>query len=372
MAPRSNGEGTITQRKDGVWAAALWLEDGKRKWFYGKTKREAQAKLNEARLFRQQGKLVAEPSQTVAQYLTNWLNDQVKNSRRPTTYDSYARNVSRAQPYIGRIKLDALKPAHLQHCYGKLLESGLSPRSVEQVHGVLRIALRQAVKLELLHATPTAAATPPRSHRREMSPLDIEEIQTLFATISDDPLQALWVLLITTGLRIGEAAGLTWADIDMSEGTVSIRRAAQRQKGKGMVMVEPKTSKSRRMINLAPGTIATLQLHLDKQRTLTSLNDQEWTEDFMVFQSPNGNAVDPRYVRDALHRALSRAGLPLIRVHDLRHTAATYLLSIGTHPKVVQELLGHSSISLTLDTYSHVMPGLHKEVAARMNGLFKK
>ncbi|GAC1629402.1 MAG: site-specific integrase [Chloroflexota bacterium] len=372
MARRSNGEGTIIQRKDGTWAAALRLEDGNRKWFYGKTKREVQTKLNDARLLRQQGKLVAEPSQPVSKYLNDWLINQVKNSRRSKTYDSYALNVRRAMPYIGRLKLDALKAAHLQQMYGKLLDTGLSPRSVEQVHGVLRIALRQAVKLGLLHQAPTAATTPPRSERREMRPLDLEEIHTLFASLSDDPLQALWVLLITTGIRLGEATGLIWADLDLREGTVGIRRAAQRKKGKGMVFVEPKTRRSRRLVHLAPGTVAALQAHLDKQKFEASKSGRVWNEDDIVFRSPGGKPLDPGYVRNKLHRALRNAELPIIRVHDLRHTAATYLLSSGTHPKVVQELLGHSSIALTLDTYSHVLVGLQKEVASQMDGLFRK
>jgi integrase len=348
MTRRSNGEGTITQRKDGIWAAALRLDDGKRKWFYGKTKREAQRKLNDARLLHQQGNLVAQPSQTVGNYLNDWLIDQVKNSRRPKTYDSYALNVRRVAPYIGRLKLDSLKPAYLQHCYAKLLDTGLSPRSVEQVHGVLRIALRQAVKLGVLHQTPTAATTPPRSQRTEMRPLDFEEIQMLFTSLSNDPLQALWILLVTTGLRIGEAAGLTWADIDLEDGTISVRRAAQRQKGKGMVMVEPKTRKSRRMIHMAPGTKDALLAHLERQKVEASAKEQCWKNDWTVFRSPYGNPLDAGYVRDSLHRTLKRANLPLIRVHDLRHTAATYLLSIGTHLRCTHSTGPIALVGLTI------------------------
>ncbi len=328
--------------------------------------------MNDAQLLHQQGNLVAQPSQTVEKYLNAWLNDQVRSTRRPRTYESYCLNVRRATPYIGRLKLDALKPGHLQHCYAKLLDTGLSSRSVEQVHGVLRIALRQAVKLGLLHQAPTAAATPPRSERREMRPLDIEEIHTFFDSITDDPLQALWVLLVTTGLRIGEAGGLRWEDIDWVEGTISIKRAAQRQTGKGIVMVEPKTRKSRRMIHIASATKDALRSHVDRQKFEAGRKGEVWSEDWTVFRSPRNNALDPGYALDALHKALTRAGLPIIRVHDLRHTAATYLFSINTHPKVVQELLGHSSIALTLDTYSHVMPGLHKEVAGRMDALFRR
>lgn len=371
MTKRANGEGTVYKRKDGRWEGAVTLEGGKRKRVYGDTRREAQEQLTALLREQQQGRLVAEPSQTVSHYLNHWLEDQMSLKLRPSTYESYALNVRRLTPHIGQIRLDRLRPSHIQRCYKDLLESGLSARSVDQAHRVLRAALRQAVKWELLAQTPTAAVTAPRAQRREMQPLTPRQVHTLFTSTTDDSLHALWVLLCTTGLRIGEATGLEWQHLDLSAGTLTVQQAVQLQRGKGLVLIEPKTGRSRRTVHLAAGTIAALRLHQDRQKLAWRTAGRPWVESGLVFCTRSGLPLAPSNVRRSLHRALTRAGLPVIRVHDLRHTAATYLLSIGTHPKKVQELLGHSSIMLTMDTYSHVLPAMHQEIADQMDRLFE-
>jgi len=200
-----------------------------------------------------------------------------------------------------------------------------------------------------------------------MQPLTPEQVQALLASSADDSLHPLWVLLVTTGLRIGEATGLEWQHIDLDRGTLVVRQALQRQQGKGWVLVEPKTGRSRRTVCLAGGTIEALRRHRDRQK-LTGA-EPRWDGKTLVFCTGSGKPLAPSNIRRSLHRTLKQASLPLIRVHDLRHTAATYLLSVGTHPKVVQELLGHSTVTLTLDTYSHVLPALHKQVASHMDHL---
>lgn len=371
MTKRANGEGTVYKRKDGRWEGAVTLEGGKRKRVYGDTRREAQEQLTALLRDQQQGRLVVEPSQTVSHYLNHWLEDQISLKVRPSTYESYALNVRRLTPHIGHVRLDRLRPSHIQRCYKDLLESGLSARSVDQAHRVLRAALRQAVKWELLAQPPTAAVTAPRAQRREMKPLTPIQVHTLFTSTTDDSLHALWVLLCTTGLRIGEATGLEWQHLDLVAGTLTVQQAVQLQRGKGLVLIEPKTGRSRRTVHLAAGTIAALRLHQDRQKLAWRTAGKPWEESGLVFCTKTGLPLAPSNVRRSLHRALTGAGLPVIRVHDLRHTAATYLLSIGTHPKKVQELLGHSSIMLTMDTYSHVLPTMHQEIAAQMDRLFE-
>ncbi len=371
MPKRGNGEGTVYKRKDGRWEGAVTLEGGKRKRVYGDTRREAQERMTELLRAQQLGRLLAEPSQTVSHYLNHWLEDQIRLKVRPSTYESYALNVRRLTPYIGQVRLDRLKPSHIQRCYKDLLETGLSARSVDQAHRVLRAALRQAVKWELLIKTPTAAATPPRASRREMQPLTPKQVHALFTSTTEDSLHALWVLLCTTGLRIGEATGLEWRHLDFSAGTLTVQQAIQQQQGKGLVIIEPKTGRSRRTVHLATGTIAALRVHQDRQKLTRRAADKPWGETGLVFCTRTGLPLAPSNIRRSLHTALAHADLPLIRVHDLRHTAATYLLSIGTHPKKVQELLGHSSIMLTMDTYSHVLPAMHQEIANRMDRLFE-
>ncbi len=367
MSRRGNSEGSIYKRNDGRWEAKITIQGDRRKSLYGKTRREVQEQLTEALRAQRHGRFDPEPSQKVSGYLGHWLEDQARPSVRPRTYESYALNVRRLTAYIGNIRLDRLRPNHLQHCYAELLKTGLSTRSVQQAHGVLRVALRQAVRWGLLTQSPTAAVTPPRSPRREMQPLTPEQVQALLASSADDSLHPLWVLLVTTGLRIGEATGLEWQHIDLDRGTLVVRQALQRQQGKGWVLVEPKTGRSRRTVCLAGGTIEALRRHRDRQK-LTGA-EPRWDGKTLVFCTGSGKPLAPSNIRRSLHRTLKQASLPLIRVHDLRHTAATYLLSVGTHPKVVQELLGHSTVTLTLDTYSHVLPALHKQVASHMDDL---
>jgi site-specific recombinase XerD len=226
------GEGSIRQRKDGTYEARLVI-DGERKSVYAKTRREVQQKLGEAKRLAEQGKTVGARTQTVETYLQQWLEDHVKLSRRPKTFESYELNVRRIIPHLGHIRLDRLKAAHIQHCYAELLQAGLSPRSVEQAHTVLRCALRHAVREGTIPYAPTAAVTPPRPERREPEPLTPEEIEELFQTTANDRLHALWVLLNTTGLRIGEASGLCWEQVDWTKGRSGSGRRCSGRRGKG-------------------------------------------------------------------------------------------------------------------------------------------
>jgi integrase len=218
---------------------------------------------------------------------------------------------------------------------------------------------------------PTEAVSVPRPTRREMHTLTEEEVGRLFEATQDHRLHALWVLLATTGLRLGEARGLLWSDIDFTNGRLVVNRALQRQTGIGYVFVEPKTARSRRTVYLAPGTLSALTDHRRRQVEDQLAAGPEWNNTGLVFTTALGRPADGTWATKWFHRALAEAGIPRIRIHDLRHTAATHLLRRGVHPKVVQELLGHSTISLTLDTYSHVAPSLHAEVANHMQALFR-
>jgi integrase len=219
---------------------------------------------------------------------------------------------------------------------------------------------------------PLDLVTPPRFPSKQMQPLSPEQAETLIEQTEDDRLHALWVLLLTTGMRIGEALGLGWEDVNLDAGTLLIRRQLQHQPGEGKVLAEPKTQRSRRTVHLATGTISALRRHQTHQKLERIAEGPKWIENGLVFRTQTGGMLEHSTVLHALHHTLESCGLPRIRVHDLRHTAATYLLSIGTHPRVVQDLLGHSSYTLTMNTYSHVVPGLHKDVANQMDHLFKR
>jgi integrase len=371
MRRRGNGEGTIYRRSDGRWGATITLEDGGRKTLYGRNRREVQDLLKEVLRQRENGLLVASAEQLTGDYLARWLEDTVRNSVRPKTFESYDLNVRRLQPLIGSVKLGSLSPAHDQSAYGALMRRGLSARSVNHAHAVLHKSLKQAVLWNLIPRNPTEAASRPRPVRTEMKTLTEVEVRRLFETTENDRLHALWVVLASTGVRLGEALGLRWEDFDLAAGRITIKRALQRHRGKGLVFVEPKTARSRRTVYLARGAVEALTRHkrgVQAQERLAAGPD--WHENDLVFTTDVGRPMDGGHINNRFHRALAAARLPDLRVHDLRHTAATLLLSRGVHPKIVQELLGHSTITLTLDTYSHVAPSLQAGVADHMERLF--
>jgi integrase len=366
---RANGEGTVVPRKDGRWMASMSLPNGRRKHFLGRTRAEAAAKLTEAMADRQKGIPIVTSRQNVSQYLTYWL-ESVKGSVRPRTHESYDLNVRRLKPLIGKTRLNSLSPAAIERAYAELVAGGLSRRSVVQAHTVLHNALKKAVKWGLLGRNPTEAVSVPRPERNEMKTLSEEQVRTLFAATAGSYYHGLWVLLTTTGLRLGEALGLMWEDVDFVSSRLMVRRALQRQRDHKLVLVEPKTAKSRRTVYFPEGTSQALREHRRLQAEARLLAGSGWQDNGLVFCTETGRPIEPAGVSKRLQRILKKAELPQIRVHDLRHTAATLHLARGENPKVVQELLGHSTIAVTMDTYSHVTPGIHAAAAAKMQALF--
>jgi integrase len=366
MSRRANGQGTIYHRSDGRWEAVI-NPFGSKRSIYGRTKQEVASKLNAALNKQEAGLPPADSSQTMAQFLTNWLQS-VEASVRPTTYRAYDLNVRRVLPHFGTRRLKSLTPQLIESTYSQLLAGGLSRRSVEQGHAVLHRALRQAVQWGLLGRNPTDAVNVPRPEKREMKTLTQDQVTVLLESTKSDRLFALWVLLVTTGVRVGEALGLKWEDVDLDAARARIQRSMQRQSGGGLVFVEPKTARSRRTISLPHIAVTALQEHRGIQLG-ERVRAESWIDQDLVFCRPDGRGIESSTVPYHFHRALQRAELPRVRVHDLRHTAATLLLSGGVHPKVVQDMLGHSTVMLTLDTYSHVSPNMHAEAAAKMDTL---
>lgn len=376
---RGNGEGTISKRADGRWWARLDLgwENGKRqrKAYYGATRREVQDKLDHARHDRKLGLPIADERITVAQYLDRWL-DAVRAKLRASSYSAYELNVRRAKPLIGQIRLAHLSSRDLQQLYSRLLQTGLSGRplsrrSVEQCHTVLHKALHQAVGWNNIGRNPADHVEVPRPVHNEMKTLSQEEVETLLISSAGDRLHGLWALLVTTGLRLGEGLALRWQDLDWSATTLNIQRALQRERGTGrLVYVEPKSKQSRRTVHLTGQVLAILREHRKLQAERRLAAGPAWADGGLVFATDLGEPLNPLKIGSYLDSALKQAGLPRIRVHDLRHTAATLLLQWGTHPKVVQEMLGHSTIAITLDLYSHVIPAMHRDAAHQFGRLF--
>jgi integrase len=368
---RGHGEGSIKQRVDGLWEARVSLPSGKRKSFYGKTRKEAQDKLRAALRDIDAGLDLGADRQTVAQFLEKWLAASVKPSVKVKTYEGYESIVRvRVVPRIGRKHLAKLTPLDLQSLYTELADAGLSARSVHHTHRVLHRAFVQAVRWNLIVRNPCDGAQGPRASRAEMKVWTPAQADAFLIATRQHPAQALYILALTTGMRQGELLGLKWGDLDLSVGTLAVRRSLQRQKGKGLVFEEPKTARSRRSIFLSQRAVAALRAHRDRQAFDRRAAGSEWNARDLVFCHATGEPLDPSYQTTIFKKAVEAARLPAIRFHDMRHTAATILLSRGVHVKLVSELLGHATIVLTLDTYSHLIPAMHGDAAAAMDAVF--
>lgn len=372
MAKRGQNEGSIYKRKDGRWVASLNLgfQGGKRKrkCFYGWTRREVQEKLTEALRNLQQGLPLANDVITVEQFLDKWLEDSARPNVRSLTYESYERIIrNHIKPELGRIKLAKLAPHHIQSLINKKLEEGASPRYVQYIHAVLRGALGQAYKWGMIHRNVAKLVDPPRVRRAEVIPLTPEQARAFLETAKGDRLEALYCVALALGLRRGEALGLKWEDINFETGTLRVNHSLQWPKGGGWVLVEPKTARSRRNIRLPQVTLTALIKHRKRQVKERLLVGDRWEDFGFVFTTGKGTPLMGWNVaKRSFKPLLKKAGLPDIRFHDLRHTAASLLLAQGVQPRVIMETLGHCSISLTMDVYSHVMPIMQKEAAEKM------
>ncbi|MBI4507212.1 MAG: site-specific integrase [Chloroflexi bacterium] len=371
---RGRGEGSITQRADGRWMGRLDLgwKDGRRqrKHVYGRTRREVQEQL--AKLFRDQqlGLPIADERQTVARFIDRWLEDTARHTLRPSSYDGYANLIRRhITPAIGRIPLAKLTPQHLSALYGTLLDKDLAPRTVQYAHAVIHRALKQAVRWNLVARNVADAVDPPRPNRKEITPLSPEQSRQLLEAARDDRLHALYMLALTTGLRSGELLGLKWRDVDLQNATLHVRRTLGRTSA-GLGFGEPKTAKGRRAVALPTLAIAALREHRQRQLEERLQSGPLWQDDDLAFYNRGGRPLERQNIaKRSFKPLLRRAGLPDIRFHDLRHSAATLLLALGEHPKVVQERLGHATIGVTMDVYSHIMPDMQRQAAAKLDRL---
>ena len=369
---RGHGEGSIYQRKDGRWAASITLEGRKRKTLYGKTRKEVQEQLKVALREQQQGTLVTGPQQTMKHYLEHWLEEVHRTAVRFTTYRGYRIFLDKhILPALGHVQVQKLTPQHVQAFYASKLKEGLSAKTVRNIHGLLHKALDNAVRWGLVPRNVCDAVSLPRKTRHEIQPLTRAQAQQLLEAARGHALEGLLTLAVTTGMRAGELLALRWQDIDFESRSLQIRRSMSFIPGKGYVEFEPKTAKGRRKIVLPSFVCEVLKQHRIRQMERRLKVGVRWQERNLVFCNIYGGFFDPAHLRQRFDKLLRGAGLPDVRFHDLRHSAATILLSMGVHPKVVQEILGHSQIDMTMDTYSHVLPSMQQEAMDRLNDLFR-
>jgi integrase len=379
-ARRGRKEGSIYQVKDGRWVGALNLgyQNGKlkRKVYYGKTREEAHDKLVAALADLKKGLPIVTTVQTVAEFLETWLTDIVKPSVRPKTYASYAYLVKQhLSPGLGRYPLLKLTPQHVQLFLNER-RAGLSARTVNYLQGTLRSALKVAIRWGLIYRNVAELVTGQRQERHEILPLTLEQATGFLETVKGHRLEALFTVALAMGLRQGEALGLRWEDVDLESGLLRVNAALQ-WINKRHELVEPKTERSRRTLQMPAIVLGSLRAHRSHQNQERLSVGEFWQNDRgLVFTTSLGTPLGARNVVRSFHGLLKAArltgdgtekGRPLFRFHDLRHSCATLLLAQGVAARTVMEILGHSQISLTMNTYAHVMPETVKDAMGRMD-----
>lgn len=327
------------------------------------SKKDTQALLNKLLRDKDMGVLVEPARMSLDDYLDHWLETSVKPRVREGSYQEYASTLRRnVRPVLGAKKLGSIKPVDVQGLYSEMQKRGLKD-SVRYTHTVFKDALKQAVKWQMLSQNPADFVDLPKPSRPKVQALTQEEAQRFLEAAKSNRWYCFFSLLLSTGLRPSEALGLYWTDVDLARGTVTIRRGLRRLKGK-WVLEEPKTPNARRTIPLPLSLTALLSEHLTRQREVGF-------DGPLVFTSPVGAPKhEDGIVKDYFKPLLKKAGLPnSVRLYDLRHTHATLLLLAGVHPKVVSERLGHSNITITLNTYSHVLPNMQQAAADKLEAM---
>jgi len=363
---RGRGEGSIYQRADGYWCAnvsAGYSAEGnrRRKTVYGSTKAEVQEKLRQVASEIAAGSPVEAQKLTLAEYLDRWLRT-IKQSVAPTSWKRYEYAVAnQLKPFIGGVRLAKVEPVHVEQLYVTLQANGCSPRVIQLAGVTLVAALEHAVSLRLLRFNPGRSIRKPLVPRGEMKVWDAANVALFLKAAMSDRLHAMYVLALSSGLRQGELIGLQWPDIDFDGDAVTVQRSLEEISGKVRIK-EPKTGKGHR-IDLP-------QFAMEAMRDHRADMLAEGNIAAPVFCAPEGGWLRKGNVyRRSFMPMVKAAGVPRIRFHDLRHTHATLLLLAGENVKVVSERLGHASIKVTLDTYSHVLPSMQKAAAEKLQRL---
>ena len=408
---RAHGEGSIDQLPDGRWRGRVTVG---RDWKTGKLKRVSVYSKNQGEVIKQMDELKqqvrsgtysGDDKMMFAKWLDIWLNEYSKPTIRPSTYDLYEYLIRlHIKPVLGGFLLSELQPYHIQQFYNKksiekklprtmpkdkkkaeeLKEkaSTLSPTTIRHMHVVINQALRQALREGRIPRNPADATRPPKIEKKEAAYLTIEEINNFLDQIKEDPWYVAFLTALGTGVRIGELVALKWKNANLEDSYISIKKAAYRVKTHTKegpktkeVIQPPKSEKGRRDIPLPDNVKAELQeLKIKQAKEKSMLGEMHQgsgksQEEWFVFTWPDGRRVDSSYLSKKLKDAIRQIGRGDVSFHGLRHSYASALLATGEHPKVVQELLGHSQISMTIDTYSHVAPDLKRKAVKKLNNM---
>ena len=368
---RQNGEGSVYQRaSDGRWIGSVTLgwDDGKRvrKTVSAKTAAEVRKKLREMRTKIDAGLPVDDENITVDDLLDRWFKDVMRHqvaSPALTNYEGVAK--VHIRPTLGKKKVSKVKPAEIDALLSAKLDSGLSVSTVRRIRSVLAQALTQAQRWEMVGRNAASLSRPPRATRSEGRSLSPEQVGRLVRAMDGDRLAGLFLTMLGTGLRRGEALGLKWNDLDLEHAILTVRKQLRREPGRvdpvsgkrsgaALVLVDPKTSSSKRTVPLSAWVVDALKAHKNRQAAERRVVGTAWKDTGFVFTSTIGTPVDPRNASQAFADLAKDAGLGVWHIHELRHSAASTSLAQGVPVEVVSVFLGHSSIGMTVDTYGHI------------------
>jgi integrase len=366
---RGRGEGSIYQEADGRWVATISLgyrENGRRRRrkVTGKTKSQVQERLRKLLNESAAGINVDSNTLTVAEYLDQWRETTASRSVRPGTLARYEQLIRlRIRPHLGGVRLSKLTPCHVERFFTDLENAGVSARGQQMAGNVLGRALKDAVRLRLISSNPVRDVVKPKPAKPKIHVWDNEQVTAFLKVAKKDRLYALYVTAVTTGMRLGELFALQWEDVSWEDSCVRVQRSLEELQGR-LTLKEPKSPRARRRIDLPKFTVDALHEH--RKRMLA-----EGHRSKPVFCDSDGGWLrGPNFTRRSFRPLIKEAKLPQIRFHDLRHTHATILLLANVHPKIVSERLGHASIELTLNTYSHALPTMQKDAAEKLDGVF--
>ena len=369
--------GHITKRYKGSYTIVLSMgidpSTGKHKqqWIsVNGAKKDAEKRLSELLYQHDKGVTINPAKTTLGEYLKKWLDEYARHHLSPRGFERYQGIIHKYLiPELGRIKLIQLKPEHIQKHYTDKLNKGLSTGTVRYHHAVIHIALQTAVKWGLVNRNVADAVDPPRKRRSEMQTWDEHEINRFLAAAKGNPYYPLFCTALCTGMRRSELLGLRWQDIDFIYSKIYVKCGLHQKSDGTYVFTETKSEKSRRAIDIYGFIFRVLKEHKERQESNSLMLGRFLKEDDLVFSKLDGSPLRPNTVTRAWSMLAKRCGLKAIRLHDARHTHASLMLKQGVHPKIVQERLGHASIQMTLDTYSHVAAGMQAAAAKKFDML---
>jgi integrase len=335
-----------------------------------RTKKEAEKAERDALVQQERGTLVDPKKTTVAELLDTWLTTKA-GAVTPNSYKDYEITIRRhVKPALGTVKAQALNPAQLQAQFTHWRDAGLQPRTMARCHSVLNQALAQALDWGIVSRNVCMMVKKPTIAKRPATVWSKAEWRAFLKVARTDALAPMWFFLAVEGMRRGEALGLRWSDVNWERGTVHIAQSVvpdRNAKGKAVIQPRAKTAAGSRTVRLTPETLAVLESHRDRQRFIRLAAGGAWQDHDLIICTSIGTPINPNNVTRSYNRLIILAGVPRIRVHDMRHTAATLLLRDGNHAKLVSERLGHANIGITLDTYSHVLPDMQDVAAEAMS-----